>query len=559
MRRESDWRTRNNPLHIDLFERSSQSLSSFAPSLTLDMALNDEENVRRRLSDYARHVLQRPVTRIHAPLARNTNFRIDSHVMSMLPIFHGKHSEDPHRHIDELSQVCEISQIHIVSADVMKMKLFPATLRDRAKDWFLTLGKEFTSWIEMEEEFLRKYYSVRKTTSVRKAMHEFTQGSSETFHEAWERHRDLTRECPHHGVSNHELTQIFYDGLGLQDRYLLDAASGGTFMSKFEHEALELIETVAENSHHNAEKPFERGAMLKGGLIDAKSIETGMLLEKIDKMAKIQNLLLDRFHIRNGSEGLVPVVLQGASPYAHCSRLDHVEMDFPIMAIQGQGMYRKGLLGGQSQQGRPNYQCTYPTSFNNPIYNNPMQHQGFRRNTDQTYPPYNTGQQQYSQQQPYANARQSTYIPPQQSYNQAPRPTAPSENSILGAISQFMEQMNRMNSRVDEIQDFVKTNILTLTDNKKGKLVSFSDQLPSQATINPRNQGPSSSQTHNLSHVHVDEEAVEATLVISSLRSRKDLPDPYKDHPLHKSSIDEETLTFVVEQDSSFDDEEERV
>ena len=109
------------------------------------MALNDEGNIRRRLSDYARRVLQRPITRIHAPLARNANFWIDSHVMSMLPIFHGKPSEDPYRHVDELSQVCEINQTHNVSTDVMKMKLVCATLRDRAKDWFLKLGKEFTS------------------------------------------------------------------------------------------------------------------------------------------------------------------------------------------------------------------------------------------------------------------------------------------------------------------------------------------------------------------------------------------------------------------------------
>ena len=73
----------------------------------------------------------------------------------------------------------------------------------------------------------------------------------------------LTRECPHYGVSNHELTQIFYDGLGPQDRYLLDAASGGAFISKFEDEAMELIETVAENSHHNSAKPFGRGAKVK--------------------------------------------------------------------------------------------------------------------------------------------------------------------------------------------------------------------------------------------------------------------------------------------------------
>ena len=64
---------------------------------------------------------------------------------------------------------------------------------------------------------------------------------------------------------------------------------------------------------------------------------------------------------------------------------------------------------------------------------------------------------------------------------------------------------------------------------------------------------------HNLSHVHVDEEAVEAALAISSIRSGKDLLDPYKDHPLHKISIDDETPTVIVEQDSSSDDEEEQV
>ena len=187
--------------------------------------------------------------------------------MSMLPIFYGKPYEDTYRHIDKLSQVCEINQIHNVLSDLMKMKLFPASLEI---DWFLKLGKEFSSCTGMEVEFLRKYYSVWKITSIRKATREFIQGSSETFHEAWERLRDLTRECPHHVVSNHELTHIFYDGLGLQDRYLLDAARGGTFIRKFKDDVMELIETMVENSHHNWAKPFGRGATPKGGLINAK-------------------------------------------------------------------------------------------------------------------------------------------------------------------------------------------------------------------------------------------------------------------------------------------------
>ena len=77
------------------------------------MARSDERNVRRCLSDYVRPILQRPVTHIHAPLARNANFRIDSPVMSMLPIFHGKPFEDPYKHIDELRQECEIDELDL--------------------------------------------------------------------------------------------------------------------------------------------------------------------------------------------------------------------------------------------------------------------------------------------------------------------------------------------------------------------------------------------------------------------------------------------------------------
>ena len=118
-----------------------------------------------------------------------------------------------------------------------------------------------------------------------------------------------------------------------------------------------------------------------------------------------------------------------------------------------------------------------------------------------------------------------------------------------------MEQMTRMNSHVDKIQDFVKTNVQPTTD-KKGKQVNFTDQLPSQVTTNPRNQGASLTQTHNINHVHVDEEAVESALAISSLQSGKALPDPYKDHPFHQGSNEEKETPIIVEQDTDSKDKE---
>ena len=92
-------------------------------------------------------------------------------------------------------------------------------------------------------------------------------------------------------------------------------------MIKYEDEAMELIKTVAYNNHHNVAKPLGRGAMPKG--------------QMIDKMAEVQNLLLDRLNIRNSSKGLDPVSLQEASPCANCSRFNHVELECPVMVIQG--------------------------------------------------------------------------------------------------------------------------------------------------------------------------------------------------------------------------------
>ena len=118
-------------------------------------------------------------------------------------------------------------------------------------------------------------------------------------------------------------------------------------MRKYEDDAMELIKTMAENSHHNVAKPFGRGALPK--MIYAKSAETGMLLERINKMVEVQNLLLDRLNIRNGSKGLVPISLQEASSCANCSRFDHIELDCPVMVIQRQNMLRKGPSGGPTQ------------------------------------------------------------------------------------------------------------------------------------------------------------------------------------------------------------------
>ena len=130
--------------------------------------------------------------------------------------------------MDKFIQVWEFNQFHNVPSETTKIHFFPFTLKERVKDWFFTLDREFDSRRDIEDAFLRKYYSAGTNSDVRRDIHKFLQGPGEVFYEAWERLRDLLRQCPHHGIPKNEITQIFYDGLGAPDRYLLHAASGGT-------------------------------------------------------------------------------------------------------------------------------------------------------------------------------------------------------------------------------------------------------------------------------------------------------------------------------------------
>ena len=88
-------------------------------------------------------------------------------------------------------------------------------------------------------------------------------------------------------------------------------------MRKYEEEAHELIELVVENSHHHVAKSFGgQIAPSKGRMLDAKVVEPGMLFDKIEKLTKAQNLIMDSLKIRSGSKGLALLAQCSLSMFA---------------------------------------------------------------------------------------------------------------------------------------------------------------------------------------------------------------------------------------------------
>ena len=296
-------------------------------------------------------------------------------------------------------------------------------------------------------------------------------------------------------------------------------------MSKYEDEALELIELVAENSHHHAAKSFRgRSAPAKGGMLDAKVAETCMLLDKIEKLTEAQNLIMDSLKFRPGSDGLAPVSHVDVSPCSHCSSFEHVEMDCPVMAMQGPYSFRTNptTYPGLSQAGRSTYQNQGYSSFHNPTY--VQQRSGQHTSYHQ---PYRSAPQHMGNLRPtyFALDIPRVVTPPQ-----AVPPPAPSVDPVMSALAQMMSKLNEVSDRLDRVEGAKAQCSDASTEQRKGKRVEFIDQLPSQPLANPRNVGQaSSSHTHNVNEVCSDGASEEAHS-ISGLRSGKVLVDPHTDH-----------------------------
>nr|GFD13559.1 reverse transcriptase domain-containing protein [Tanacetum cinerariifolium] len=94
--------------------------------------------------------------------------------------------------------------------------------------------------------FINQFFPPSKTTYLRNEITNFLQKSKETFNEAWERFKDLLRQCPHHGFSELHQLDTFYNALTPNDQDALDSAAGGNFLDKIPRKCLSIIESKSK-------------------------------------------------------------------------------------------------------------------------------------------------------------------------------------------------------------------------------------------------------------------------------------------------------------------------
>ncbi|CAL8112282.1 unnamed protein product [Prunus armeniaca] len=132
------------------------------------MAGNNDDN--RALEDYAQPVIPNSPSCILLPTEAR-NYELKSSHFHMLPSFYGLPNEDPLSHIKEFYNVVSGLPLQGVSEANLRMRVFPYTLKDRAKNWLMTLAPgSLTTWDAVAKKFLEKF-NIRIGSRV--SSHEF--------------------------------------------------------------------------------------------------------------------------------------------------------------------------------------------------------------------------------------------------------------------------------------------------------------------------------------------------------------------------------------------------
>ncbi|XP_071916150.1 uncharacterized protein [Coffea arabica] len=392
---------------------------------------------------------QQPLCITFPHLNDDTPFELKSGLIHLLSSFHGLPGEEPYKHLQEFDVVCNSMKPPGITEEQIKMRAFPFSLKDSAKDWLYYLPPgSITTWDQLKKKFLDKYFPASRAASLRKEICGIKQHPGESLYEYWERFKKLCTKCPQHQISEQLLIQYFYEGLLFRDRSIIDAASGGALVNKTPRGAWELIEGMAENSQQFGSRediPTRR----------VNEVETSSIQQQISELTSFVRQLAV------GSASHVKVC-------GVCTAVGHPTEMCPM--VQEETAEQVNMAGHAPAPRKPYdpYSSTY----------NP----GWRDHPNLSY----------------GGNRQSNFVPNrqqghQQQYHHRPPPLSNSSPSMEEMMKQLLANQQKtdsdlqsMRNQLGQVQSLQnQMNQMAITINRLESQVQ--GKLPSQPEANPKN------------------------------------------------------------------------
>ncbi|GJW57656.1 reverse transcriptase domain-containing protein [Tanacetum coccineum] len=164
-------------------------------------------------------------------------------------LFKGTDDEDAHEHVRRVLEIPDLFHFPDVTHDAVMLIVFPITLKGPALRWInrLPVGL-ITTWDLLEKAFIRQYCPPFKTAKKLEIIRNFKQELDEILYHAWERYNDLLFKCLQHDLNCQQKVHIFYTGLDIPTRRVLDSKGFIPLMTPTQ--ARISIQVMAEHSHN---------------------------------------------------------------------------------------------------------------------------------------------------------------------------------------------------------------------------------------------------------------------------------------------------------------------
>ena len=245
------------------------------------------------MEDFWRPIIQEEYSAIRQPTVDANNFELKPALITMVQQhqFTGHPTEDPNEHLGRFLRMANTVKLNGVRPEVIKLHLFPFSLRDIVATWYESLPYgSVDTWEELIEAYLGRFFPPSLTSERRREIIVFQQGEDESLYVAWERFKRLLKRCPMHGVDLKTQMDIVYHALNDTSKGIIDASCCGAFKRKSAEEARDLIEDLAK-CNMKAPSEFSRGSSRGKGVMElskmtAMEAKLDAIMHRMDKQER---------------------------------------------------------------------------------------------------------------------------------------------------------------------------------------------------------------------------------------------------------------------------------
>ncbi|GJV22152.1 hypothetical protein Tco_1371172 [Tanacetum coccineum] len=158
----------------------------------------------------------------------DVEFEIYANFMKELrrKLFVGTDDKDAYEHVRMVLEIVNLFHFTGVTHDAIMLRVFPITLKRRALRW----KDKLPAGSITKKEFIWRYCHPFITAKKLEEIRNFKQERDETLNHAWERYNDLLYQCPLHDLNFQQKVHIFYSGLDISTRKILESNGFETYV-----------------------------------------------------------------------------------------------------------------------------------------------------------------------------------------------------------------------------------------------------------------------------------------------------------------------------------------